>query len=202
MKKDFYPSAFLPLRFSSLSSVARCIDTYRDFNRGVITYNYDDLLEKTFESETSLSYQTIFKDDEIKNKDVNIYHVHGYLPRTGHLKSEHSKSIILSEQKYNYLFNNPLSWQITNQLTRFRENLCVLVGLSISDPSLRRLLESVKMSNPMKFHYAILAKVSRKHTSSLSDILAITKHFERIGVHIIWVDNYSDIPGVIDSLYI
>jgi hypothetical protein len=201
MKKDFYPTVFKPINPSSLRSIAKCIEVYKSYNRGVITYNYDDLLENTINHETSLSYQTIYKDDEIDNKDVNIYHVHGYLPRIGHLKSEHSKSIILSEQKYNYLFNNPLSWQITNQLTRFRENLCVLVGLSISDPSLRRLLENVKMSNPMKFHYAILARVSHKHISTLKDTLAITKHFERIGVHIIWVDNYSDIPNVIDSLY-
>lgn len=201
MKKMFYTKKpFIRLGNSTLKSVVKCIEKHLTTNSGVITYNYDDLIERTFDVETSINYQTIYKDDEIENKDVNIYHVHGYLPRKGNLKKEQSDSIVLSEQKYNYLFNNPLSWQISNQLTRFRENLCVLVGLSISDPSLRRLLENVKMSNSTRFHYAIMAKKSKTHIPTIKDIVAITKHFERIGIHIIWVENYSDIATIIDSL--
>lgn len=201
LKKLFYSkNKYKQLTKSTLRSVVRCIDRNFDKSDGVLTYNYDDLLERTIEVESNRSFQTIYKDEDLENKDVNIYHVHGYLPRKGNLKSEHANSIILSEEKYNFLLNNPMSWQISNQLTRFRENLCILVGLSISDPSLRRLLESVKMSNSTRFHYAIMAKESSDHVPTLQDILAVTKHFERIGIHIIWVDNYSDIPAVIDSL--
>jgi|GEM_PF-1408243 len=201
LKKMFYSSKkYNQKSVSSLKSVVKCIERYNETQDGVVTYNYDDLLEKTLECETQLTYQTIYQDDELKASDLNIYHVHGYIPREGHLRREHSNSIILSEQKYNYLFNNPLSWQISNQLTRFRENLCILVGLSISDPSLRRLLENVKLSNSSRFHYAIIARKSNNHHPSIKDILIITKHFERIGVHLIWVDDYTDIPYLIDSL--
>ena len=200
LKNDFYKTAFCAIKPSTLFSVVNCLIKYLDNNNGVITYNYDDLLEQMITHETTLDYQTIYQDSELNKCDVYIYHVHGFLPRKGRLLKDHSNSIILSEQKYNYLFNNPLSWQVACQLTRFRENFCIFVGLSISDPSLRRLLENVKNNNPTKYHYAIISKHSRKGKPSVTDLLAVTKHFERLGVRVIWADNLSDIPLIIDSL--
>jgi hypothetical protein len=157
-------------------------------------------MERGLEHQGKYSYDTIYNDRVLKHKDISIYHVHGYLPRNGKILLEHSKSVVLSEYKYNYLFNNPLSWQVSCQLTRFRENVCLLIGLSISDPSLRRILEYVKQSNQNAVHYAIFSKQSAKYTSNFNDIVAVNKHFERMGIRILWVDNYSDIPRLIDSI--
>ena len=163
----------------------------------VLTYNFDDYLEQRL-TNIQFEFNTLFNSSGIINDKLSIYHVHGYLPQVeykSHMKAEHCASIFLTEENYNGLYNQPYSWQISSQLSFFRENACLFVGCSLSDPNIRRLLELTREKN--RKHYAIMVK----DNLLISDLIIASKHFARLGVEIIWVNNYSDITTVLSQLH-
>ncbi len=144
------------------------------------------------------------------NQSLRLYHVHGFLPKVttrDQLDMLHMRSICLTEADYNMLYNQPYSWPIASQLSFFRENTCLFIGCSLSDPNIRRLLE-ITAYNPPK-HYAIFA-MTYKSTDALGytttkqltskDRLQIENHFYRIGINILWVKDYSEIPAWLHDL--
>jgi len=47
--------------------------------KSVITYNFDDLVERILEND-GIKHTSIYRDTDISiNENLNIYHVHGYL---------------------------------------------------------------------------------------------------------------------------
>ena len=132
------------------------------------------------------------------NENLLVYHVHGFLPKVKYKKDVqkvHERSICLTEADYHLLYNQPYSWPIVSQLSFFRENICLFIGCSLKDPNIRRLLE-ITASIPPK-HFAILTK----EDLTLKDEMQVTAHFFRIGVNIIWVDRYTDIPILLKHIY-
>lgn len=163
----------------------------------VLTYNYDDYLETYLKNE-NVSYNTLYNEDCETDDKLSIYHVHGYMPQVNaktNMLDAHKKSIFLTEQNYNDLYNNPYSWQIASQLSFFRENICLFVGCSLADPNIRRLLEITYRKT--KVHYAILAK--EKLTNK--DLMKASNHFARLGVEIIWANDFNEIPILLQNFY-
>lgn len=163
----------------------------------VLTYNYDDYLETYLKSE-NVSYNTLYNEDCETDDKLSIYHVHGYMPQVNaktNMLGDHKKSIFLTEQNYNDLYNNPYSWQIASQLSFFRENICLFVGCSLADPNIRRLLEITYRKT--KVHYAILAK----ENLTSKDLMKASNHFARLGVEIIWVNDFNEIPILLQNFY-
>lgn len=116
----------------------------------------------------------------------------------------HTKVVV---QSPNMLYNQPYSWPIASQLSFFRENICLFIGCSLSDPNIRRLLE-ITAYNPPK-HYAILPMMYKRTDASgavvpkqftTKDRLQIENHFYRIGINILWVRDYSAIPTWLHNL--
>ena len=174
------------------SIVSRCKDG-RNFR--ILTYNYDDFLEKSLDN-AGLQYSVIFNQDCTPSNKVPIYHAHGFFPQVKDKKDmqeTHYRSIVLTESNYNDLYNHPYDWTISCQLSFFRENTCLFVGSSISDPNIRRLLQITKTA---KVHYAIMAK----RGMSIRDLTVISNHFLKLGVEIIWVDDFPDIITVLEKL--
>lgn len=163
----------------------------------ILTYNFDDYLEQ-FLTNNKMNFNVLYSEKGNVTEQLSIYHVHGYLPKVNyktHMNLEHGKSIYLTEENYNELYNQPYSWQISSQLSFFRENICLFVGCSLSDPNIRRLLELTRKTN--KKHYAILAKGGM----SIKDLSVASNHFARLGIEIIWVDSFEDIIPVLRKLY-
>ena len=163
----------------------------------ILTYNFDDYLEQ-FLSNDKMNFNVLYSEKSNVTEQLSIYHVHGYLPKVNyktHMNLEHRKSIYLTEEHYNELYNQPYSWQISSQLSFFRENICLFVGCSLADPNIRRLLELTRKTN--KKHYAILAKDGM----SIKDLSVASNHFARLGIEIIWIDSYDDIIPVLKKLY-
>ena len=163
----------------------------------VLTYNYDNYFEEYLDN-LSIEYNSLYEQNSLTTDKLSIYHIHGFLPKVSyksHIRDSYKKSIYLTEQDYNSLYNSPYSWQISSQLSAFRENICLFVGCSLADPNIRRLLEITAKEN--KTHYAILTK--EKMTSI--DLLRAANHFNRLGVEIIWVDDFIDLRRQLKELY-
>lgn len=163
----------------------------------ILTYNFDDYLERHLSAQ-GIQYTTLFSEKGIINELVPIYHVHGFLPEVkakSYIQSTHSKSIFLTEENYNDLYNKPYSWQISSQLSFFRENQCLFIGCSLSDPNIRRLLEITRETQ--RKHFAILVK----DKMDTHDLLVTSNHFARLNIEVIWANDFPDISKILQRLH-
>jgi len=109
--------------------------------KAVVTYNFDDLLEKEL-TKTGDLYRSIFREGETAtNDELPIYHVHGFLPEDrdtyDHLEES---TLVFSEEGYHEIYVDSYHWSNLVQLNLLRESTCLFIGLSLTDPNLRRLL--------------------------------------------------------------
>lgn len=122
--------------------------------RGLVTYNYDTLIEDEFD-ELGRHYVRLDRNDRGDGHGIQVRHVHGFLGRAK-LPDEW---VVLTERAYHKEYASPFSWSNIVQLNAFRESSCVFVGLSMTDPNLRRLLEAAKQTATPK-HYCFLRRTT------------------------------------------
>jgi NAD-dependent SIR2 family protein deacetylase len=130
----------------------------------IITYNYDDILEKYL---SDLNVEILFKSIysvgmNPSNGELPIYHVHGFLPQSSNLSDKNK--ITLSEDIYHQQYQEIYSWNNLVQINKFRDNTCILIGTSFTDPNLRRLLDIAMLQKGKsdKYHYLIRKKYDLK----------------------------------------
>ncbi len=182
---------------------------YADYSsahiRKIITYNFDDVLEQLLKKD-HISFNVIFDDNGIYNPEcVNIYHVHGYMPFiSGSVKA----NIIFSEEDYHQIYNNMYHWSNIAQLNCFRENTCLFIGCSLTDPNIRRLLDAAVKQQ----HYAILKRTKMKieifneiDKSFAEEYLKLYEkltedYYLTLGIKIIWVNEYDEIPDIVNEI--
>jgi len=174
----------------------------------VVNYNFDEILEQELERR-SVSYLVVISEDDTPSpNELPIYHPHGFLPFKEKLTSKHRNSLVLSEEAYHSQFIDPYSWTNITQLNLLRNNVCLFVGLSMTDPNLRRLLEISQKKRPGLRHYVILKDhwiPSRKDMNITQKIANVFRgleeaSFAKLGVSVIWVDEYDEIPGILRSI--
>jgi len=188
----------------------------------VISFNIDALLETLIKNKYPSGrpspdgvYRTIEKPAaSSQHGRVNIHHLHGFLRFDQHIRKpdRESVSLVLTEQEYFDFFNSPTSIFTYTFLSRLRENPCLFVGLSMVDENLRRLLHYSVQERIASYrsenhdeenarrrstrHFAILrSETNRDRRSAMEATLG------RLGVRVIWVDEYQQISGILKSLY-
>lgn len=161
----------------------------------IITFNFDGLIEEQLEKER-IEFKAISSESiKCTSNELAIYHVHGYLPRE--ISEELTNGIVFSEDSYHSQFIEPFSWSNIVQLQKLTQNTCLFIGVSLTDPNLRRLLDVAWRKNPESVlaHYII----KKKPNLSYSDVGKFTMYLEEqdaneLGLNVIWVDEYKDIP--------
>ena len=135
-------------------------------------------------------YSTIYDDNSftVKNAIATIYHVHGLLPYGKYDQEKFTDSLIFNESDYYYLYNNPYSWNIAKQLHDFKFNVCFFIGISLTDPDMKRLLELGQ--NYLKFNF-IFMKRQKGYSPSVFNI--ISSYFFTFDLIVIWVNEYEEI---------
>jgi len=184
----------------------------------VITYNFDDLLEVGL-IDSRVKHLSIFHGDTYPSSlELPVYHVHGFLPRDfGKYDRLQDNLLIFSEENYHRVYTDPYHWSNIVQLSTLRERTCVLLGLSLTDPNLRRLLEAGTRDSTSPRHYAFMKRLStadlvevQPELSSL-DATVVNKFLrahhvtqaavmEEIGVNIVWFEDYGDMPSALRQL--
>lgn len=177
---------------------------------GVVNYNFDDLLEKELERRNVDFYTVMSEGAKISRSSLPIYHVHGYLPRTVVLDDTHKDALVLSENAYHNQFTDPFIWTNITQLNLLRNNVCLFIGISFTDPNHRRLLEITANKFPGVSHYAILVDhwqgPAAKKLSDSGQALALSfrkleeSSFRELGLSIIWVKDFDAVPMMINEI--
>jgi len=174
----------------------------------IVSFNFDNVLEKKFK-QSDIYYKscTGFKE-EIDKEAVCIYHVHGFLPPELKPDEINYEDIIFSEEQYHALYNDSYNWSNIVQVSILRENTC---SCSLTDPNMRRLLDIANKGNVIK-QYAILKKEEielPKGNSINSDSYKLyqnfhiqnrNSYFNSLGIHVIWIDDFNDIPTIISKI--
>jgi len=129
--------------------------------KSVITYNFDDLLERQLKT-MSIQHHSIYTENESYIPDeLPVYHVHGFLPENSKTYDRLEKStLVFSEEGYHQIYSEPYHWSNLVQLTNLRENNCLMAGLSMTDPNLRRLLDISARNIDRPRHFAFMRRMS------------------------------------------
>lgn len=125
--------------------------------RSVITYNYDDLLETALKNGDKRKAHPVYSDENADNDRLPIFHVHGYIPFPEDDVPEPS-GVVFTEEEYNSAASNPYSWSNLVQLREMSNAVGVMIGLSLSDRNIRRLLDALALSPVRPEIYALLQK--------------------------------------------
>ena len=172
------------------STLYNCVN-YIERHPGVevITYNYDTNLEYLLKKRKIL-YASVYDENGFINKEsqVTIFHVHGLLPFDKYKEQKYIDSLVFNESEYFYLYNNPYSWNISKQMHDFTFKTCLFIGLSLTDPNMKRLLEV--SINPLKFNFIFMKK---EHGFNEKTYRAVTNYFFSYDLITIWVDDYNEI---------
>lgn len=127
----------------------------------VVTYNYDNLLELALSARTS--YHVVDRADSERGRGIPIYHVHGYVPlEEDQEETSGTSAIIFTEEQYHEATNEAYSWTNLVQLHGFSGSTGLMVGLSLSDRNIRRLLHALSRSPVRATCYAVLQRPTWK----------------------------------------
>lgn len=185
----------------------------------ILTYNFDDLIERELLAR-DLVHKSIFEDvDLARPEELPVYHVHGFLPEhRNHYPNIDKGTLVFSEEGYHQIYRDAYHWSNLVQLSSLRETCCLMIGLSLTDPNLRRLLEISAKSNDKPKHFAFLRRVSfeefmkvdGKNAVSASKTM-VEKFLERhhklneqvlieLGVNLVWYENHDEIPLLLKEI--
>ncbi|MDR4504495.1 MAG: TIR domain-containing protein [Candidatus Scalindua sp.] len=169
----------------------------------IITFNFDALLEENLEKQ-NINHKAVYGEG-VRNSpsELPVYHVHGFLPRKGRIPP--NMEVVFSEDAYHSQFIEPFSWSNLIQLNKLSQNTCLFIGLSLTDPNLRRLLDVANRKNPDKSlnHYFIKKVPSNSKTRDPMDQLALLleeQDANELGLSMIWVEDYREIPGILQKI--
>lgn len=172
----------------------------------IITYNYDDLIETGLDAIGYNDYYSVYGKNRDTTKHLPIYHVHGMISQRGI-----SSTPILSEKDYHELYKNNHNWANVVQLYAMNNTTCFFIGLSMTDPNLRRLLDfsrsdegASRTEKDVYPHYVFLRKENLKD-GVIEEVNE--EHWDKqeymmkeFGINIIWYNDFPELPGLIKSV--
>ncbi len=181
--------------------------------KAIVNYNFDDLVEKVL-TRCRIKYHSIYSEGVVADADeLGIYHVHGFLPeKKGEYDNLAKSLLVFSEEGYHKLSLDPYNWANICQLNFLMNNTCLFVGLSMTDPNLRRLLEIAaakrQSDNGKCRHYAIMRRLKLSEVEinpsidrfkMVNDVLQ-EHFFSELDLNIIWVDEFNEIPELLKKI--
>ena len=212
---DYRPE---PSSGAALPEVANLIQRSEEQGRciqAVISFNFDNLLELELQR-TKIDVTPVYDQRRLDGNKFPIVHVHGYLPFDGNVPTT---EIVFTEDEYHQLTFSAFHWSVADMVAYLRNYSVLFIGLSMSDPNLRRLLDAtnLRLEEPkhilIRRDYDIESEVvdaregvaTRIDPRHLKKIGGRAHAFERevfkdMGVGVMWVKKHEDIPMVLQKL--
>lgn len=190
------------IKSNTIQKICELVKNNQKKVKSIITYNYDDLIEQQL-ANIRIPSCSVF-DTREPDARFPVYHVHGILDQAN-LKSS---DIVLSEDEYHEQYRRSFMWSNVEQLHALQNNNCFFIGLSMTDPNLRRLLDFTKSeandNNQRDAHcFAFLKKgdVTKNVKGNKEKFLDDQKYIlENLGVRVIWYNDHKELPNLLDKL--
>jgi hypothetical protein len=226
-----------PKSGAALPKIADLIQCSEDQGRciqAVISFNFDDLLELEVQRRTNVDVASVYDNSRPEGGKLPIVHVHGYLPKEGSLPDT---NIVFTEDEYHQLTFSSFHWSVADIVAYLRHYSVLFIGLSMTDPNLRRLVDAtnVRLSKPK--HILIrrdhdtsepaienamadiekrvdqqrpsASKKSREDKGEFAKALRTMtgrahayerEVFKDMGIGVMWIKDYEDIPKFLQKL--
>lgn len=154
-------------------------------------------LEKKGVSATRIYLKSRSRKDEFP-----VYHVHGLIPQKD---QGIVSSLILSEREYHEVYREAFNWSNIEQLHALDRNTCFFIGMSMTDPNLRRLLDiSCTGSDKESRHFAFLKREDlfkpEEVEKNESHFNTIESQLNELGVQVIWYKNHNEVPKMLRKI--
>lgn len=175
----------------------------------ICTFNYDDVLERAIRRANRHCLARVAGSPLLRHcSQCVVYHPHGYLPQSVADLKLQTSDIVLSDDDYHTLYDALYSWANIVQLDLLLNYTVLLIGCSLTDPNIKRLLDvSRKMRETT--HFALMRDPTvGKHdrmgawrgmvvlpTLEVEDSL-----YQSRGVQPIWYAEHDDLPAVIERM--
>ena len=165
--------------------------------RDVITYNFDNTIERELRSLGRTDVHTVYTAESypVHKRGIQIYHPHGFLPHPD--DDPHNRALeanmVFSERDYNLHFMDPSHWANVVQLHHFMHRTCLFIGISMADINMRRLLDHAHERT--KGHVRHIS-IQRAKGDNIADAY-LEKDLSSLGMDTLWVTDYSEIPKVL-----
>lgn len=154
----------VPNTIKELKKKDGIIGAYLDIikkTRITVNYNFDDSLERmladsrtTEEKEKTRGYKTIWRTNIQLSPDSRvIYHPNGYLP--WRLSDNSSEQLVFLEDSFADQLIDSMSGHHAFLMNHLSQTTCLLMGLSLNDPTLKHLLRQNAIRHPGHYHYYI-----------------------------------------------
>lgn len=195
------------LLLDSIAELVRPTRSHRGVER-IITYNFDDLLEQKLRSCRIDCRVVAEESDRVDARELGVFHVHGYLPQD-FARWRGQMELVFSEEDYHRVYGTPYCFSSLAQISAFREGHCLFLGCSLTDPNLRRLMDAARLQDAEPRHFAVLP---RPFPAGQGNDQPMVREYARIdwsirdrmfynmGIHVIWIDDYAEIPAILDGL--
>lgn len=141
-----------------------------------INYNFDDTIQRMLsairtedEMEQSRGYTTLWSSNVYMfPKNSVVYHPNGFLP---YRISEHpSERLVFLEDSFADQLIESLHGHYNVLADYFTHNTCLLIGLSLSDPTLKHILRTNATNHPGIYHYYIKYAKNSKDIKNQKEI--------------------------------
>lgn len=168
---------------------ALSIPSRRGHINNILTFNFDNILEIYLRYYGLMVTSHANSNQYNESSDVNIFHMHGYLPNDIRIEQS-SKHIIFDKLSYDNL-NGYTFWEWYPKVANLlRTNTCIFIGLSGEDENMDRFLKDTK-----KKHAYIESGDLFWGVSFVKDPdTAIAQRWENWGIYPIAISDFNEIP--------
>lgn len=180
-----------------ISSIVRLSRPQRDGRPldSIVTFNFDSLMEECLTKDNVINKSIFSEAVHHESNEIPVYHVHGYLPRMGSIPED--MDLVFSEDAYHSQFIDPFSWSNLIQLTKLTHSTCLFVGVSLTDPNMRRLLDVAWRKNPnKKMAHFIVRRLPCTGDPVLDEVTKLLEEQDAngLGLNVVWFEDYKDVP--------
>lgn len=175
----------------------------------VVTYNFDDVLELAinYQNKPNANFQTVTDARLPMTRGTKvIFHVNGYIP--SEYDDRRDSSVVLTRSTFEDQLSDSMQGLHAYLYGRLLHTTCLLVGLSLNDPTLKHQLHRASQISPGHCHYLLAfcqelpseAQRILECEANFVDYNLITIHLEKYE-YAAFLDLVSKPPGTVASLF-